>query len=271
MTPDFLLPNFFVIGASRSGTTALYHLLRNHPQVYLPRLMEPRFFAFEGDPMAYRGPGDDLLANRVVTDLTDYAALYEGVRDEIAIGEVTPAYLSVDNAAERIRRYCPKARIIAVLRNPVERAISSFRLERLDGWEPLECLGEALREEDTRHRAGWSYIWRYRDRGRYFQQLTRYFDLFPSSSIRIYIYEDWLESKSLPVKIFEFLGLSEELQPEEVSVRHNATSVDRFHARGMQRFEPTPELIADLVEGYRDDILRLEQLIRRDLSAWLAC
>ncbi len=265
------LPNFFVIGSARSGTTSLYYLLGSHPQIYLTPTMEPRFFAFEGDPMRFCGPGDDLLARRVTTGMAAYRALFDDVRDEPAIGEITPVYLTIPTTADRIRHHCPDARIVAVLRNPIERAISSFRLERLDGFEPLDSLSDALRAEEARRRAGWSYVWGYRARGYYHAQLTRYFDRFPRSAISVHLYEDWFAPDPLPLRILAFLGLPPHIGAADMAIRHNHTGKDRFAERGGRRFEPSAALIADLRDGYRDDILRLGDLIDRDLSSWLAC
>lgn len=264
------LPNLFIIGSARSGTTALHHLLGSHPEVYLPPGLEPRFMAFEGDPLRHTGPGDAAVARRIVTRLADYAALYAHAGAAKVVGDISPAYLSVGGTAERIARHCPEARIIAVLRNPIERAVSSFRLERLAGFEPLDSLGAALAAEPARRTAGWSYVWAYRDRGRYHAQLARYFELFARPAIHVFLYEDWFAPMPLPVRILDMLGLESHLAPTDIARRHNDTGAARFASRGIARFEPDAALLADLREGYRDDIARLEALIRRDLSAWLA-
>ena len=162
------LPNFLVIGAARSGTTSLYYCLQNHPQVYVTPVLEPRFFAFEGEKVDFNGPGDRLLKRRIVTKVEDYAALFDGVIDEIAIGEVSPAYLTSQSAPVRIQHYIPNTKIIAVLRNPVERAISSFRLEVLQGLERAGDFASALQQEDLRMRNNWSYVWQYKRWGFYY-------------------------------------------------------------------------------------------------------
>jgi hypothetical protein len=84
-----MFPNFVVIGSSRSGTTSLYHHLNVHPDVYVTPVLEPRFFAFEGDALEYQGPGDRLLKERVVTSAADYVDLFDGVTTETAVGELS--------------------------------------------------------------------------------------------------------------------------------------------------------------------------------------
>lgn len=262
-------PNFVVIGSSRSGTTSLYHHLNEHPQVYVTPVLEPRFFAFEGDDLDYRGPGDHLLKDRVVTTAADYAALFADVADETAFGEVSPAYLSSASAPHRIRHYVPGAKIIAILRNPVERAISSFLLEQLDGFETAPSLDVALDLEATRTRANWSYVWRYGHRGLYFTHLRRYFDLFPRDQIKVLRYEDWNDGDGVTLlrEVFGFLDVDDRALPER-AVRLNSTRSDRLAAKGIPHFDPSPVLRARLARLYRDEIDRLEELTGLDLSTW---
>jgi hypothetical protein len=265
-----ILPNFLVIGSSRSGTTSLYHHLDAHPQVYVTPILEPRFFAFEGDVLDYHGPGDCLLKERVTTKLDDYSALFDGVTGEIAIGEVSPAYLSIPSTAQRIHRYVPGARLIAILRNPVERAISSFRLEVLHGFEPLTDFATALAQEESRIQNNWSYVWQYSRRGQYYTQLKLYYDLFPAEQIKIYLYEDLKRNAIGLIKdVFRFIGVDDEAISIDVSVRHNSTDSSRFSARGLLQPSFSPELQKRLIDEYRDEIDRLQELINRDLSGWL--
>src|SRR5918999_891653 len=97
------LPNFFIVGAAKSGTTALYRYLRQHPDVYLPDVKEPRFFAYDPDDRTrYAGPRAHELIDSVVKDRDAYEALYAGVDGESAVGDVSPAYLPSPIAASRI-------------------------------------------------------------------------------------------------------------------------------------------------------------------------
>jgi hypothetical protein len=264
-----MFPNFVVIGSSRSGTTSLYHHLNLHPEVYVTPVLEPRFFAFEGHSLDYQGPGDWLLKDRVVTSAVDYLALFDGVTTETAIGEVSPAYLSSIRAPHRIYHYAPNAKIIAILRNPVERAVSSFRLEQLTGFETVPSLADALDLETNRTRAGWSYVWRYGYRGLYYTHLRRYFDLFPRDRIKVFRYEDWADDagRALLREVLDFLEVDYGALPR-CAVRLNSTSTERFAAAGATRFEPSAELRARLACRYQADISRLEDLIGLDLSAW---
>ena len=109
------LPNFLIIGAPKAGTTSLYSYFREHPAIFMPELKEPRFFGYEGQGDRIRFP---------VRTLEEYTALFDGVTTETAIGEATPHYLVYPVAAQRIRDLIPGVRLIASLRDPVDRAYS---------------------------------------------------------------------------------------------------------------------------------------------------
>src|SRR3981081_2066356 len=96
------MPNFLVIGAARSGTTALYQYLRQHPDVFMPAAKEPNFFAFEGEDLDFRGPAAD-WGNNSATGIDDSQALFAEGADHIARGEASPLYLYVEKTAARIK------------------------------------------------------------------------------------------------------------------------------------------------------------------------
>ncbi len=163
----------------------------------------------------------------------------------------------------------PQARIIAILRHPVERAFSSFRLERLDGVEPETTFERALALENTRKAAGWAYVWRYRERGLYSRHLRRYYNQFPRERVRAYLYDDWEDSQGsgLLADVLAFLGVF----PIHLPVRTkllNSSHAQRFAAAGV----PEPVLhspVAErLLDTYQEDFDELETMIGRDLSHW---
>ena len=299
-----ILPNFLIIGAPKAGTTALYHYLSEHPQIYMSPHKEPRFFALEGEPIEnFRGPGD-LTNLKLVTDIENYRTLFKEVSNEVAIGEASVWYLYSPKAPERIRHYIPDAKLIAILRDPVERAYSNFlHLVRVD-LEPLTDFAQAMSAQEERISNNWSPRWHYKQRGFYYAQLKRYFDQFDRDQIRIYLYEDFT-TNSIDVlqDIFRFLGVDDTFVPD-TSQKHNASGIPRNKAlyKFLRRSNPIkniltpflpskrlrqhvkanlmnlntrkkPQLLPDvrtqLIEEYREDILRLQELIQRDLSQWL--
>jgi hypothetical protein len=111
-TPNFLT-NVLIIGAAKSGTAALHHYLKQLPQIYMSSQKEPHFFAFEGQEVRFRGPGDVQMSESTITTLKEYEEQFWGVSDEIAVGEASPWYLYSTQAAENIARHIPEAKLIA--------------------------------------------------------------------------------------------------------------------------------------------------------------
>ena len=298
------MPNFLIIGAGKSGTTSLYYYLKQHPQVYMSPVKEPKFFALEGVKLDFRGPNDETSMNRrSVTDIDAYRALFQGVTSEKAIGEASPLYLHSPDAPGRIKRYIPEAKLIAIFRDPVERAYSSFVQRVQKGDEPLSDFAEALRDEENRMRNNWAPRWQSKHIGFYYAHLKRYYDTFERDQIKIYLYEDLKEDPvGVAQSMFRFLGVDDTFVPD-VSLRHNVSGIpkskalqvfisrrnplkallkpllpDKLRRRGLVHLQsrnvsgPPPleeEIRKELVDLYREDILKLQNLIGRDLSQWL--
>jgi hypothetical protein len=302
------MPNFLVIGAMKSGTTSLYHYLKQHPQIYVSPGKEVNFFALEGSQLDFNGAEGKERINRSIkrefaTNIEEYRALFRGVSNETAVGEVSPLYLYSPEAPERITYYIPEAKLIAILRNPIERAYSAYLGITRDGREPLGEFSQALQAEKSRIRDNWEWIWHYKNVGFYHVQLKRYFDIFDRDQIKVYLYED-LKADPLCMlqDLFRFIGVDDTFSPD-ISLRHNVSGVPKsgvlsgivfgqntvksvirpllpeglrqrivesLRTRTLVEAPPlAPEVRRELVEVYRDDILKLEGLIGRDLSGWL--
>jgi hypothetical protein len=301
------LPNFLVIGAAKCGTDSLCNYLGQHPKVFMSQNKEPNFFIAEGQQaIPYQGPGD----KKVLTDwgmwvstLDRYEALFSHVTTEEAIGEGTTWYLYDGRAAHKIHAHIPRAKLIAVLRNPVDRAYSAYTMLLRDGREPLRDFARALEAEDERVCWNWEPMWHYRRMGFYASQLQCYFDIFDQAQIHVVLYDDFTARPGDVTRdLFRFLEVDDEFEPD-TSTRYNVSLVPRHQTYHMliagenpvktvvksvlpggvrQRVKarlitpnltrPTPlapEVRASLVEVFRSDILQLQELINRDLSHWL--
>jgi len=306
------LPNFFMIGAAKCGTTAITEYLKQHPQVFISPRKEPFYFMLNDQPPTYAGPGDlDVIEPMAVHDWAAYQALFDGVRDEIAIGEATTHYLYVPEAAERIHQVAPDAKIIVFLRQPVERAYSSLMHMVRDDREPHDDFEQALTDEAQRIRDNWEPIWHYASASYYHDGLKRYYDLFGPDQIAVYLFDDLkADSEGLIRSIYRFLGVDEGFTPD-TSIRYNVSGVPKnraLHAvqtallsrdnpvkkmikpllpkrmrhaalhgvvgqirqRNFEKRHLDPALAHRLLDSYRDDILKTQALIGRDLSHWFA-
>lgn len=228
------MPNFFVVGAAKSGTTSLHNYLDQHPQVSMSTVKEPNFFAFMDGVPDYSGPGAEvagpILRDRLrrekygfsITSWKEYGKLFPSSGSALAIGESSVSYMYFREAAERIKQYVPNARIIAILRNPVDRAYSKYLQFRRDGSEPFSDFEAAIRAESDRIRQNWSPTWFYIDRGFYYRQLKVYFELFGSKRVHVVLYDDFVNDPQRTLNgIFAFLGL----QSCEINTarRHNVS------------------------------------------------
>jgi Sulfotransferase domain len=292
------LPNFLIIGAAKSGTTSLYYYLKQHPDVFMSPVKEPNFFAVEGKEPGFRSRGGYKPPGEKTT-LEEYEALFAGVTGEKAIGEASPMYLRNPEAPARIQHHVPEAKLVAVLRNPVERAYSAYLMVVRNEREERDFARALERGEAS----NLGYV----QAGFYHAQLSRYYELFDREQIRVYLYEDLKEDPTGMVQdVFRFLEVDDSFAPD-VSLRHNTGGVRRsgalygaVHSAIMrpnpirQALKPllpervrkrvyegvrervlreAPPLSVEqrrkLVELYREDIVKLEGLIGRDLSGWL--
>jgi hypothetical protein len=223
-----MLPNFLVIGAAKSGTTSIYHYLKQHPQIYMCPANETNFFALDRDTLEahFRGPGDrETVERHAIKDLEAYRSLFLDARGYSSVGESSPLYLYSPIAAQKIYHSIPDVRLIAVLRHPVERAYSNYISYLQVGLEPIQDFIHALVAEEQRVLAGWGPwpFWHYRALGFYSVQLKRYYDLFPFDQIQVHLYEDLkMDGAGTLKKIFAFLDADANFIPD-TSHRYNRT------------------------------------------------
>jgi hypothetical protein len=256
-----MLPTFLLIGANKAGTTSLYHYLKQHPDIYMSPVKEPRFFTAHDEQQRIH-QADGSPWGEQVDDLRQYEALFAGATTEQERGEASTTYLPHPDAPRRIRELVPDVKLVAVLRDPSDRAFSMHQMNVRLGLEPLADFGRALEAEQVEH------SWRsYLELGFYYAQVKRYLDLFAPQQTRLYLYEEFSADPIRTLKdILGFLGVDPAFAPD-VSTKHNVRG--QFQAEGVGPSGLTPEVRQKLVEAYRQDILQLQDLIQRDLSAWL--
>jgi hypothetical protein len=291
------LPNFIVIGAAKAGTTALYWYLSEHPGVFMSPVKETNFFAYGRDAQGNLLYGDPEVHDFPIQTMAEYERLFDGAGGAGAIGEASPIYLECPQAADRIRAALPSVRIIASLRQPVERAYSDYlmhlrhRGQRLD---PARDLSPAApwAAPDSR----WMQV------SRYHGQLERYFAAFPRSQIHVSLFDDLRRnSLGLVQDVYRFIEVDPGFAPDfdtphaigglpasrlleglltTRAVRTvikpllptgAANWVRRMRARNLKKAPPLPpELKRELTSRcFRDDINRTAELIGRSLDHWL--
>jgi len=317
-TASDALPNFFIVGAPKAGTTSLYHYLDQHPQVYMSPIKEPCYFASEVRPENFsdemqpqvRRQMDELgeylqgsMSTKrfggLVTTWEDYLKLFRNVQGETAIGEASVCYLWSETAPRNIAARIPDARLIMILRDPAERAVSQYWHAVTNGLVRMpfrEYLDASLACTDQRFRIVYPCL----ELGLYYRQVQRCLETFPRERIRIYFYEDYQRDPYAILRdVFLFLGVDPDFSPD-TSRRELEPRVPRligasyflkksglwraaknllppslrrtvkkavFHPRRSLTLEPEDR--AYLVEYYRKDIESLSALLNRDLRSWL--
>jgi hypothetical protein len=273
------VPNFFIAGAPKCGTTSLYHYLDQHPEIYMSPIKEPNYFASELRldrfsarlrPRAERdaetlrafldGPMEEKRFGGLVAAWPDYLKLFRNARARKAIGEASVCYLWSESAARNIQHSIPDARIIVVLRNPVDVLFSMYVHTLRSG--AIRCTFREAIQMGMEQRGGSIDVMNpFLEFGFYYQQMQRFLKAFSRDRVRIYWYEEYQAAPArMLADVFRFLGVDPDFVPD-MSKRYLEAALPNVVMNSADR--------AFLVEFYRDDILKLADLLDRDLSPWL--
>ena len=311
-------PNLFIVGAAKAGTSSISDYLNRHPAIYISPIKEPHFFSedirmadFRSD---YRERASfdvkEYLKNHPlphkhiahIDDQSQYLELFREVENEKAIGELSAGYLYSNCAAENLFKFNPDAKIVMVLRQPVERAYSHYLMNVRDLWDYDSGFINALERDFASSKKGWGKSHLYVELGLYFEQVSRYLKRFPESQVKICLYEDL---KNDPVEFIkelcEFLEVdSSALTAKDVAQHKNVAAFPRFKIpgaylpvfnafrkyigmllpdkvkdqvrKGIFSSKNVPKLRKDEFEQamkyFSEDIQKLSVLIKRDLQNW---
>ena len=301
------LPDFLIACVPKAGTTALHAALVPHPDLYLSRVKEPKFFLSEGSPPGKGGPGDVQTYQEHVWRQADYEALFEPAPAGTLRGEATPFYLYDPGAHDRIRALVPGARLILLLRDPVDRAHSNWTHLWNAGLEPEPDFLAACAAEPDRIAAGWAPFWHYAGLGRYGRQIEHLYRVFPREQVLLLRYRDLTDAPAATLdRVCEFLGVRTGLLraiPRENVNRHvvEDTGMNRvlrgmlrvggqvghrfpvplrlaargplltmLHRKRGTRPVTTPPERAALLPSFADDIALLQDITGQRYDDWLA-
>jgi hypothetical protein len=214
--------DFFIIGAQKSGTTSLYDHLAQHPQIFLPQVKETRFFHERA--VYERGP-------------SWLAPLYRSAPEAALLGGADVHTLFFPEAAWRLHDHNPRMKLLAVLRNPVDRAYSAYWYNRLNGWESCRTFEEALALESQRSRGSYTEraVLTILGHGHYAEQLQRFYSLFGASNLLVLLTEDLAPDhvRDTLSRTMRWLGVDPNAIQMNPSRRLNVAGTPR--SRGLQR------------------------------------
>jgi hypothetical protein len=296
------LPNFLIVGAAKAGTTSLYHYLQEHPDIYLyDKKKELRFFSqMRGN---FCGPGDENVNVSITRGIKDYIKYFKCIKSEKAIGDISPEYLYFyKDSIYNIKKYLNSPKIIIILRNPIDRGFSHWGHFVRDGREKLS-FEEALNQEENRKQNNWEWAWYYKSVGLYYNQVKAYLENF--DNVKVYLYDD-LKNNSLRLvqDIYRFLEVDDSFVPSSLGEKYNVSGVpknkllhkflrgnniiktilkpvvqvalpnkkqrqkliNRIIQKNLQKPQMKLETREYLKNYFKEDILKLQDLINRDFS-----
>lgn len=308
-------PNFVVVGAAKAGTTSIYAYLKQHPQVYLSPIKETNYYA-KDIPLDkirkdyYKG-GELDVASYVETDLSEqihiafvseeahYQKLYKNVKEEIAVGEISNSYLHSSVAAQEIYNANPNAKIIMILRDPIRRAFSHYKMTLRVGLVK-DAFYEEIQRDFNAEEKGFRVSHLYVEMGQYLEQVKRYLEVFPPEQVKIYFFDDMRENVAdLIDDMLRFLGVDTQeavdtsFQVNKASVPKNAGLVHFLRKTGVRKLAKNlaPKFVGEYAKKvfyrekddlqltqreidflrpiYEQEVKELGELLNRDLSHWL--
>jgi hypothetical protein len=292
-------PDFFIVGAPKCGTTALYRCLQEHPEIFVPPNKEIHYF------------GTDLYSPTYLRNSEQYLNLFADAKTEKRVGEASVWYLYSKRSASEIKNFCPDARIIIMLRNPAD-MIHSLHSQRLFiGSEDLADFEEALNAEEDR-KAGrrlpkFPYLVEglfYREVGKYSEQVRRYLNTFAPDRVKVIIFDDFNKAPAETYReTFEFLNVDRSFEPQvrvvnankqvrskalrslldnpptllrkvvrpitTQSFRHRLFRAGReMNTKYVPRVPMRAELRRELQRHFAEDVKKLSEILHRDLTHW---
>lgn len=299
-------PNFLVVGAQKSGSTTLYHLLKQHPDIFLPEFKEPLFFISEiiknisDKDVGFRNEG---LKDKLIYNKDDYYALFDSCNDEKMIGEASASYLYYhQHSIPLIKKELGDPKIIIILRSPISKVYSQYKHLYREHAEKI-TFEEGLKLEDQRVKENYTAMYHYKSQGLYYDQVKDYLDNFSNVLV---LFNDDLKSNAIDIasKCYEFLNVNESFTPKEkdynVTIKrprnlflHRKIYNEKNYSFKMQlqriigakqyqflrskylrgNFEKIDLRISDETRDYlcrffKNDIEKLEDLLKKDLSHW---
>lgn len=295
-----MLPNFIIAGVARCGTTSLFHYLNQHPEIGMSKVKEPKYFSSLDLSLPQKGVGDETVYSKVVTNEADYDNLFKDLNKDGVIGEgSSDCFYYHEAVIPRIKSKLGDPKIIICLRNPIDRAYSAYSNLIRDSRETLS-FSEGLEAEQERINANWDWMWHYKNGSLYAKGVENYTSSF--SQVKVVLFDD-LESnpKATLKSVFEFLGVDPNVDID-VSTRYSHSGkpksklislltsrknpiifwsrelalkliprkyLEKMAASMFEKEDVDAEVKSKLQAYFKADIIKLQNLINRDLKKWI--
>jgi hypothetical protein len=238
------IPNFFIIGVVKGGTTSLYNYLLQHPDIYFSPIKETNFFARHNinetnlikeyaldikiDLKKYFTNGmKEVIHIAHIKSIKDYEFLFSKANSQKIIGEISNSYSICSKAIPEIKKYNPKAKLLIMLRNPVSRIWSQYIMNLSEGKTVEKNFIKEIETDFNKENKGWGVSHQYLELGLYYEQILRILKYFPKEQFKILFFEDYIKNTQNTLKeIFEFLEIDTNYIIN-FSSKHNKASLPR--------------------------------------------
>ena len=254
------IPNFLVIGVPKAGTTSLWHLLRQHPDIYMPKLKEPRFFV---------DIPDSSPRHKQVSTLEEYRRLFGGATSEKMLGEASAGYFhNVQNPGE-VSELLNNPKLVVMLRNPMERAFSHFLFSKQKGLEPKSTtFRSAIRNKTVSVKDGIRQR-PYVEVGFYNRHFVKWRSSFREDKINIILFEDFINnSVESAQEVYDFLGVDSSYRPDDVG-RHAKSGIPKSEFLHKLLIEETGYIKKIIKKSTSNEIAEYVRAIAQPIRRWL--
>jgi len=236
-------PNFFIIGTPKSGTTSLFYHLDAHPEVFTPKIKEPHYFSHPEVKSTY-------YKTNIISNEQNYLNLYKNVENEKAIGDLSTSYFFNYDSAERIKEFNKDAKVIVVLRNPVERAISHYLMDFSLGYINLP-LDEVLKNEKDYK----SFYNQYVNIGFYEKPLKKFIEVFGRANILIILSDNLFNKTEKTLEnVFNFIGVDTNLKLELFKKRNQFKKPKHPFVKKILKSETANKIINIFPESIKENL-----------------
>ena len=212
-------PNFIIAGFPKCGTTSLFHYLKQHPEIFMPKQKELHFFTQPQIFKLNKGPKDKVVKQSHIKSEKEYLELFKSVKDEIAVGDASPSYINYPENFGMIKQYLNDPKVIVIVRDPIDRAYSNYLHLKRELRETMDFFS-ALKNEDNRREESYSDFWYYRFNSTYYKKILMAKKTF--SNVLVLTAEEFKRNPEITLKkVYSFLGVKLIVKKQALETKFN--------------------------------------------------
>ena len=212
-------PNFIIAGFPKCGTTSLFHYLKQHPEIFMPKQKELHFFTQPQIFKLNKGPKDKVVKQPQIKSEKEYLELFKSVKDEVAVGDASPSYINYPENFGMIKQYLNDPKVIVIVRDPIDRAYSNYLHLKRELRETMDFFS-ALKNEDNRREESYSDFWYYRFNSTYYKKILMAKKTF--SNVLVLTAEEFKRNPEITLKkVYSFLGVKLIVKKQALETKFN--------------------------------------------------